>query len=220
MASSDTPVLATRLKLARKKTGFTQAQIAKLLNIEIGTLSGYERGYRRPSTDMLAEIANLYDVSADYLLGQTDNPQGIQEKKQTPADTAGTNIGSIVEERPAAHGTIELTDILIIENKDKITYMGMPFSEDDIIITRDLIEAAFKPRLPRVIPIYPPPPPRDYSKIPKIEDIDPDQVPLPEEFMFKDQRINRYEYLQAEGRLPTDEDWKNLVENYKHHPPK
>ena len=74
MANDSAPVLANRLKLARKKTGFTQAKIATLLNIEIGTLSGYERGYRRPSTDMLAGLAQLYGVSTDYLLGRVDSP--------------------------------------------------------------------------------------------------------------------------------------------------
>lgn len=211
-----------RLRALRKQKDLSQAEASRILGYSRVQVSNWEIERSEPDIQALGKLAEFYGVTVDYIMGKVSSPTDslVPEKKQTPADTAGTNIGSIVEERPATHGTIELTDILIIENKDKITYMGMSFSEDDIIITRDLIEAAFKPRLPRVIPIYPPPPPRDYSKIPKIEDIDPDQVPLPEEFMFKDQRINRYEYLQAEGRLPTDEDWKNLVENYKCHPPK
>lgn len=213
-----------KLRSLRKQKDLSQAETARLLGYSRVQVSNWEIERSEPDIQALAKLAEFYGVTVDYITGKVDSPTDslVPEKKQTPADTAGINIGSVVEERPAAYssGPIELTDILIIENKNKITYMGMEFSEDDIIITRDLIEAAFKPRLPKVIPIYPPPPPRDYSKIPKIEDIDPDQVPLPEEFMFKDQRINRYEYLQAEGRLPTDEDWKNLVSNYKDNPPK
>ena len=211
-----------RLRSLRKQKDLSQAETARLLGYSRVQVSNWETERSEPDIQALAKLAEFYRVTVDYITGKVDSPTDslVPKKKQTPADTAGINIGSVVEERPYSSGPIELTDILIIENKNKITYMGMEFSEDDIIITRDLIEAAFKPRLPRVIPIYPPPPPRDYSKIPKIEDIDPDQIPLPEEFMFKDHRINRYEYLQAEGRLPTDEDWKNLVSNYKDNPPK
>lgn len=74
-------ILPQRLKLARDKTGFTQEYVAKQLNIEIGTLSGYELGRRRPNTDMLAKLATIYNVPSDYLLGLTDDP-GINSKEQ------------------------------------------------------------------------------------------------------------------------------------------
>lgn len=65
-------ILPQRLKIAREKMGLTQEQVAKQLNIEIGTLSGYELGRRRPNTDILAKIASIYNVSSDYLLGLTN----------------------------------------------------------------------------------------------------------------------------------------------------
>ena len=60
--------LGDRLKEARKKIGYTQMDIAKKLGITNGALSGYERNYRDPDTEMLKRIANLYGVSTDYLL--------------------------------------------------------------------------------------------------------------------------------------------------------
>lgn len=218
MTSADAKTLSARLKLARKKTGFTQAKIANLLNIEIGTLSGYERGYRRPSADMLPALANLYGVSTDYLLGQTDDPNGILEKKQTPADTAGENIGEGATLTPVR----ELTDILVIENEGAITFMDVPLTRQDILDVRHTIAMIMRQRLPAVIPIYPPRPPRDYSKIISIKDIDPDTFPLPEEFInLRGERINRYEIYQAEGHAKTDEEWRNTVINHKYHlPPK
>ena len=63
-------ILPARLKIAREERGLTQEQAADRLNIAIGTLSGYERGYRGPSPEMLAKLADLYDVSTDWLLGR------------------------------------------------------------------------------------------------------------------------------------------------------
>lgn len=63
-------ILPTRLKSIREERGLVQERVAEKLNISIGTLSGYERGYRGPSPDMLTKLANLYDVSTDWLLGR------------------------------------------------------------------------------------------------------------------------------------------------------
>ena len=63
-------LLPEKLKKARKKKGYTQAYVAGQLDIEIGTLSGYERGYRRPSAELLAKLAELYNVPVDFLLGR------------------------------------------------------------------------------------------------------------------------------------------------------
>lgn len=212
------------LRIITPTKGFdSQRQLAIKAGVNEATVSRIWNATQLPDELTLAKIAGALDVDVKEALRQAGYL--VHEKLATPEDFAGENIGEVAKDNAleyisAAAGIIELTDILKIENENKITYMGMPFSEDDIIITRDLIEAAFKPRLPKVIPIYPPPPPRDYSKIPKIEDIDPEQVPLPIEFMCRGERINRYEYFQAEGRLPTDDDWKHLVHHYKYNPPK
>ena len=73
-------VLGNRLKKARENARLTQIQAAKKLGISNGTLSGYERNYRDPDTHVLEEMAKLYDVSVDYLLGRTDNPSPRNEK--------------------------------------------------------------------------------------------------------------------------------------------
>jgi transcriptional regulator with XRE-family HTH domain len=68
--------LGSRLKRAREKANKTQGEVCKLLGISIGTLSGYERDYRNPDPQMLAKLADLYDVTTDFLLGRTDDPHG------------------------------------------------------------------------------------------------------------------------------------------------
>lgn len=62
--------MAKQLKEVRKSRGLTQEQVAEALRVSVGTISGYERGYRRPDPDMIVQLADLYDVSTDYILGR------------------------------------------------------------------------------------------------------------------------------------------------------
>lgn len=62
-------IFAKRLKEAREKKGWTQEYMAKLLGITNGTLSGYERDYRKPSIEMLIKIAKVLGVDISWLLG-------------------------------------------------------------------------------------------------------------------------------------------------------
>lgn len=64
--------LGVRLKRAREVKGLTQQEVANKLGVSNGTISGYERGYRDPDTDTLNKMADLYDVSLDWLSGRDE----------------------------------------------------------------------------------------------------------------------------------------------------
>jgi len=66
--------LGKRLKRERERKGWSQLYVAEKLGITNAVLSNYERDYRDPDTDTLTKLADLYDVSIDYLLGRIDNP--------------------------------------------------------------------------------------------------------------------------------------------------
>jgi len=57
------------------KRGFTQAQIAEKLNMTEANYSSYERGKSIPPSDKLNDIASILNVSVDYLLGRTNDPE-------------------------------------------------------------------------------------------------------------------------------------------------
>ncbi|MCM1052424.1 MAG: helix-turn-helix domain-containing protein [Ruminococcus sp.] len=65
----------TRLKEFRKDNKLTQIKLAKILNIGNGTIAGYETGNYLIATPFLYTICSKYHISADYLLGKTDNPK-------------------------------------------------------------------------------------------------------------------------------------------------
>ena len=67
-------MLNTRLKSLRESKQLTQQELADKLNLSRVRYNNYETGKRSPDYDTLQVIANFYDVSTDYLLGNTDNP--------------------------------------------------------------------------------------------------------------------------------------------------
>ena len=67
--------MKNRLKDMRLQQGLTQIALQNRVQIDQGTLSRYEKGERVPTTANLVTLANYYDVSIDYLLCRTDNPE-------------------------------------------------------------------------------------------------------------------------------------------------
>ena len=57
------------LKTLRLKENMTQSQLAQKLGVTKSVISAYETGLRMPSYDILINIAKIYNVSTDYLLG-------------------------------------------------------------------------------------------------------------------------------------------------------
>lgn len=65
--------LGEKLKELRLYSNLTQTQLADLLSITKSTLSCYENNKRHPSYEVIMKIANLFNVSTDYLLGSSNN---------------------------------------------------------------------------------------------------------------------------------------------------
>lgn len=65
--------LGERLKNLRIDNRFTQKEVVEKLGITGSTLSQYERNKRVPKNDLLVQLADLYNVSTDYLLGHINN---------------------------------------------------------------------------------------------------------------------------------------------------
>jgi repressor LexA len=64
-----------RLKKLREEKEITQLQLAKILGLDGSTISFYESGKRQPDYKILKGIADYFNVSLDFLLSRTDNPQ-------------------------------------------------------------------------------------------------------------------------------------------------
>ncbi len=68
------------LRKLRKERHMTQVALQMATGIEQSLISAFERGVRVPPTETLILLANYFDVSMDYIMGRTDDPE-IRAKK-------------------------------------------------------------------------------------------------------------------------------------------
>lgn len=60
-----------RLKTLRKEAGFTQVDVAEKLGISQPAYASWERGIKKPTQGNLVKIAQILNVSVDYLVGNS-----------------------------------------------------------------------------------------------------------------------------------------------------
>lgn len=65
-------IISERIINVRKSNGLNQVQFGKKLNLTKQTISNYETGSRTPGLDIILNIADIFSVSTDYLLGRSD----------------------------------------------------------------------------------------------------------------------------------------------------
>ncbi|NLL82187.1 MAG: helix-turn-helix transcriptional regulator [Tissierellia bacterium] len=83
-------MISERLKSLREERNFLQKDVAKYLNISTSAYGYYEQGKRNPDTETINKIADLYQVSTDYLLGRTNN-RNSHMGKETSLDYYNPN---------------------------------------------------------------------------------------------------------------------------------
>ena len=65
-------IFAERIAVLMKKHKMNQSQLAKKADITDAAMSNYVNGVRTPNSDVLLRIANVFNTSTDYLLGNTN----------------------------------------------------------------------------------------------------------------------------------------------------
>lgn len=60
---------AERIKVLREARGWTQAELARRLSITRNGVNSWEQGLSMPSPACLVDLAKLFSISTDYLLG-------------------------------------------------------------------------------------------------------------------------------------------------------
>ena len=63
-----------KLKQLRNQKKAKQSDISTLLNISTRNYQRYEYGVNEPNIDGLIQLADYFDVSLDYLVGRSDEP--------------------------------------------------------------------------------------------------------------------------------------------------
>lgn len=68
-------IFSNRIKEQRLKKNLKQSELGKIVGLSNNAISDIERGYRLTTIDKIVDLADFFDVSIDYLVGRTDNPE-------------------------------------------------------------------------------------------------------------------------------------------------
>jgi len=70
----DSSIFAQRVRMARLSKKLTQSALAEVLGVTKTYVSDLERSRRTTTIEKFVTLADVLDVSTDYLFGRTDDP--------------------------------------------------------------------------------------------------------------------------------------------------
>lgn len=68
MKESELQAIGKRIQIRRKQLGYTQEQLADLMNVSIQMVSNLERGNKAIRIENLIRLSQILDISTDYIL--------------------------------------------------------------------------------------------------------------------------------------------------------
>ncbi|MEA5600431.1 MULTISPECIES: helix-turn-helix domain-containing protein [unclassified Nostoc] len=74
-------IIASRIREARKMAGLSQAQVAQTLGLHRPSISEIEAGKRNASAEEITKLAEIFDVSVSWLLGEGANKVDVHDNK-------------------------------------------------------------------------------------------------------------------------------------------
>lgn len=84
-----------KLYLLRKSKGWTQQQLANKVGLVKSSISAYEKSAKYPSIEVLINLCEVLEVSADYLIGLSDSMNLVQSNL---TDEQMTHIRCIIQD--------------------------------------------------------------------------------------------------------------------------
>lgn len=109
-------IFSERLKELRKKRGYTQAELAKYMNMRQGSYTKWETGMTEPRIDSIIPLARILNTTADYLLGLTDISERNPKIKSTETIDE-TKLKEILKIQ--GDGQVDLFILKLIKNQEK-----------------------------------------------------------------------------------------------------
>lgn len=92
-------MLGNNIKELRKQKHLTQKDLAKLMHVSQQTIGAWETERAIPGSDTLASLANLFNVSTDYLLGRDPKEDDLKTADLADDDTIFTFEGKPIPEQ-------------------------------------------------------------------------------------------------------------------------
>lgn len=111
-----------RLTVLLDENNMTQTQLAKKIGTSNVTICRYLTGERVPRLDVVTKIANVFNVSLDYLLGLSndENIQNSNENSDLNIDMIIKSLYSLDDNSHLSKNQIDLIKKLLMANKEFI----------------------------------------------------------------------------------------------------
>lgn len=115
-------MFAKRLKELRLNSNMKQSDLANKIDVSPSTIGMYEQGRRSADQETLIKLAEIFNVSVDYLLGRTDKMNDISIEKENKNTSDEKEIEKIIDE---------------LLQQDDLMLCGQIADEDDLIALRN-----------------------------------------------------------------------------------
>ena len=89
--------IGKKIRELRVENSLTQKELALKIHVAANTLCQFENGKANPSYDVLLAIANLFEVSTDYLLGRSDDFGNITIQKEKSAESISAEEKALLQ---------------------------------------------------------------------------------------------------------------------------
>ncbi len=94
-------MLKDKIKEYRSYNGWTQAELAKKINVSQQTIGSWEVGRAEPNSEALKTLSTLFGISVDQLLGQKDFSNEVEISGAIPEEYTIPILGRIAASAPA-----------------------------------------------------------------------------------------------------------------------
>ncbi len=129
--------IGKKISVLRKQSGLTQMELADRLGISFQAVSNWERGNTMPDISKLPELAEIFGVSIETILGDGHKAKVVQDiaEGQTPADIKAEDLADIApivsnEQFKQAYEQVETDG----DGMDFGTIMSIvPFLDEDVV---------------------------------------------------------------------------------------
>ena len=132
-----------RLRMARERAGLSQLDVYKAINLSNKSLSRYENNATTPDPETIKALIELYDVSADFIMGLSD------EMGRARSSKCGTSKSKPKMAEAVASGDKELIkkiESLSPEAKEKAAeYIDMLKTLEEVKSSEPVVDFKEKP---------------------------------------------------------------------------
>ncbi len=92
-------LIGEKIKELRKNNKITQEQLGNAIGVSKMAISYFEKGKKSPGRESLEKIADYFNVTTDYLLGRSEDPE-LSEEENKIVTEEGKNIMALIESLP------------------------------------------------------------------------------------------------------------------------